>query len=182
MARSRAVRSPIRQISVLSTTLQKAGLYGELMTETMTTEIVTERTVKRWGLIALLLSLPVAIIVSHFVDSGRGRAAGVSLALMILAIRAFWYLKQRAGFWMTIAALTIIHVVLIVAIPWTSRSIPAPALWPIGIADFAAIYGCVKLAEKLMSRVQQRHQSSRPTIRAGRRQRWPVQRATLLQW
>lgn len=116
------------------------------------TEQVTKRIARKWGLIAFLLSLPVAIVISHFVDPGRGRAAGLSLGFMIFLIRVFWYLRQRPWFWMTIAALTIMHVVLIVAIPWTNKDIPAPALWPIGIADFAFIYGFIKLVEKGMSR------------------------------
>jgi hypothetical protein len=120
--------------------------------KSMSAENVTARTVKKSGFIALLLSLPVAIVVSHFVDPGRGRAAGVSLALMILAVRAFWYLRRQAWFWMAVAALTVIHVVLVVAVPWTNKSFPAPALWPVGIADFAAICGFIKLVEKAMSR------------------------------
>lgn len=118
----------------------------------MNTEKVTARIATRWGLAAGLFSLPVAIVVSHFVDPGRGRAAGGALALMVLAIRAFWYLKPRAWFWMTIAALAIIHVVLIVVIPWSNKSIPAPALWPIGVVDFVAICGFVKLVERIMNR------------------------------
>lgn len=121
------------------------------MTE-KTTENVTRRTAIKWGLIAALLSLPFAMVVSRFVDPGRGRAAGISLALTILAIRAFWYLKQRPWFWMTITALTIIHVVLVAVVPWTNKDIPAPALWPIGFADFAFIFGFIKLVEKGMSR------------------------------
>ncbi|HTY64003.1 MAG TPA: hypothetical protein VMG30_17275 [Acidobacteriota bacterium] len=53
---------------------------------------------------------------------------------------------------MAVAALTIIHVVLIAVVPWTNRSFPAPALWPVGIVDFAAICGFIKLVEKAMSR------------------------------
>ena len=120
----------------------------------MDAEKVTARTVKKWAFIALLLSLPVAMVVSHFVDPGRGRAAGVSLALIILSLRAFWYLRKRVWFWMAITLLTIIHVVLIVVVPWTNKSFPAPTLWPIGIADFAAIYGSIKLVEKAMSRTE----------------------------
>jgi hypothetical protein len=122
------------------------------MAEIINTENVTARAVKKWAFIAILLSLPVAIVVSHFVDPGRGRAAGVSLALMIGAVRAFWYLRRHAWFWMSVATLTIIHVVLIVVVPWTNKSFPAPALWPVGIADFAAICGLIKLIEKGMSR------------------------------
>jgi hypothetical protein len=122
--------------------------------ENVNTENVAARTAARWGTMAALLSLPVAIVVSRFVDHGRGRAAGLSLALMIGGIRAFWYLRKLAWFWMAIAALTIIHVVLIIFVPWTNRSFPAPALWPVGIADFAAICGFIKLVEKAMSRVR----------------------------
>jgi hypothetical protein len=120
--------------------------------EKVSTEKVTSRTAARWGLLVAVISLPVAIVVSHFVDPGRGRAAGVVLALMLLAIRAFWYLRQQVWFWIAVAALTIIHVVLVVVVPWTNKSFPAPALWPVGIADFAAICGFIKLVEKTMSR------------------------------
>jgi hypothetical protein len=70
----------------------------------MNAENVTAGAVKKWSVIAFLFSLPVAIAVSHFVDPGRGRAAGISPAVMILAMRAFWYLKQRAWFWMAKSA------------------------------------------------------------------------------
>jgi len=123
-----------------------------LMTNPMKTENVTSRTASMWGLVAFALSLPVDIAVSHFVDPGRGRAAGIALGLTILSIRVFWYLRKQVWFWITIAALTIFHVVLIFVVPWTMRSFPSPALWPVGIADFAAVCGCVKLCEKLMSR------------------------------
>jgi hypothetical protein len=116
----------------------------------MSTEKITSRTAARWGLLVAVISLPVAIAVSHFVDPGRGRAAGVALALMLLAIRAFWHLRRQAWFWMAVTALTIIHVVLIVVVPWSNKSFPAPALWPVGIVDFAAICGFIKLVEKAM--------------------------------
>lgn len=119
--------------------------------EKANTQNVTARTAARWGLIVALLTIPVAIFVDHF-DPRRGTAAGASLALMIGAVRVFWYLRRQPWFWMAIAALTVIHVVLIVLVPWNKRSFPAPELWPIGIADFAAICGFIKLVEKVMSR------------------------------
>jgi len=117
----------------------------------MDTDEVAPRTAKKWGCLAFLLSIPVAIVVSHFVDPGRGRAAGISLALMILAIRIFWDLRRHVWFWLDIAALTLVHVVLIVVIPWTDMSIPAPGLRPFGFVDFAVIWGVVKLTEKMMN-------------------------------
>lgn len=119
--------------------------------EKANTENVTARAAARWGLIVALLTIPVAIVVDHF-DPGRGIAAGVSLALMIGAVRVFWYLRPHAWFWMAIGSLAIIHGVLIVLVPWSNKSFPAPELWPIVIADFAAICGFIKLVEKAMSR------------------------------
>ena len=121
------------------------------MTEEKNTENVTARTAARWGVVVALLTIPVAILVDHL-DPGRGTAAGASLALMIGAVRAFWNLRRHAWFWMTIASLGAIHVVLILLVPWTNKSFPAPELWPVAIADFAAICGLIKLVERLMSR------------------------------
>lgn len=124
-------------------------MHGESLTENKI-ENVTTRTAKKWGLFALCLAFPVDFVVGHFTDPGRGRAAGVFSGLMIIALRAFWRLRQRAWFWMTVLALTAIHIVLISIIPWTNKSIPAPALWPVGIVDFGVIYGFIKLVEKAM--------------------------------
>lgn len=106
--------------------------------------------VKGWAVVALVLSLPVAAAVEHYYDPGRGRAAGVAFGLMILVGRAFWYLRRHLWFWLTVAALVIIHLVLVVAVSWTNKSFPAPELWPVGFADFAAMCGFIKLVEKLM--------------------------------
>lgn len=52
---------------------------------------------------------------------------------------------------MSVAALVVIHVVLIILVPWSDKSFPAPDLWPVAIADFAAVCGFFKLVEKAMS-------------------------------
>lgn len=113
-------------------------------------EDVSSTTVKIWGVVALLLYFPVESYVSSHFDPGRGRAAGIAFGLLVLAIRAFWYLRRHVWYWVTIVFLVAIHVVLVIRVPWSNRSLPAPALWPIGIADFAAVCGFIKLVEKLM--------------------------------
>jgi hypothetical protein len=116
---------------------------------------ISPNAVKIWAVVALLLSLPVAAIVGYHLGPGRGRAAGVAFALMIGGILAFRRLIRHPWFWMSIAALVIIHAVLIVVVPWSNRSFPAPELSPICIADFAAICGFIKLVEKAMSRSEE---------------------------
>ena len=122
------------------------------MMEKVNTENVTARTAARWGLMVALLTIPLAIVVGHFVDQGRGMAAGLALALMIGAVRAFWYLRRHPWFWISVATLVIIHIVLIIFVPWNNKSFPAPAVWPVAIADFAAQCGFLKLVEKSMRR------------------------------
>ena len=51
--------------------------------KSMSAENVTSRTAARWGLLVGVISLPVAMVVSQFFDPGRGRAAGIALAMMI---------------------------------------------------------------------------------------------------
>ena len=113
---------------------------------------ISSNAVKIWAVVAFLFSLPVAAIVGHYLGPGRGRAAGIAFGLMIGGVLVFRRLIRHPWFWMSIAALVIIHVVLIIVVPWSNKSFPAPELWPIGIADFAAICGFIKLVEKAMRR------------------------------
>jgi hypothetical protein len=117
-----------------------------------TDDDVSPSAVKIWALIAFLMSLPVASIVGHHLDQGRGRAAGVAFAMVIFGILVFRRQVRHPWFWMSILALLIIHGALIVFVPWTAKSFPAPELWPIGIADFAFVCGFIKVIEKLMTR------------------------------
>lgn len=113
---------------------------------------ISRNAIKIWGLVAALLSFPVAAIVGHYLDPGRGRAAGIAFALMICGVLVFRRLIRHPWFWMSIAALVIIHAVLIIVVPWSNKRFPAPELWPVAIVDFGAICGFIKLVEKAMSR------------------------------
>jgi hypothetical protein len=113
--------------------------------------IATRIKARKWGLIAAVIALPVYFVVNHYSGGGKARAAAVSTGLMILIVRAFWYLRQYVWYWFTIAVVMVIHFSLVIFVTWTNRDIPAPALAPIGIADLAVVYGCIKLVEKVMA-------------------------------
>jgi branched-subunit amino acid transport protein AzlD len=112
---------------------------------------LTRRDIRKWMLMLALLMLPVYEIVDHFSGGGKARAAAGFVAILTIVIAAFWNLRRRAWFWLSIAALTTVHVVLIIVISWSNRDFPAPELWPIGIADYLAMYGFIKLVERAMS-------------------------------
>jgi hypothetical protein len=113
---------------------------------------MSSNAIKIWAAVAFLLSLPVASIVGHHFDQGRGRAAGIAFAMIIGGVLVFQRQMRYPWFWMSIAALLIMHGALILLVPWTNQSLPAPELWPIGIADFTFVCGFIKLIEKLMTR------------------------------
>jgi len=97
-------------------------------------------------------SIPVFAAVSHYYDPGRGRAAGGAFYLVLLAGRAFCYLRRHVWFWLTVAVLITLHEILVVAIPRTNRSFSGRELWPFCFVDFLAIWGIIKLVEKVMTR------------------------------
>jgi hypothetical protein len=109
-------------------------------------------SIKRWGLIAGGLAVPVYFVVNHFEGGGTARAAAASFGLLILIIRGFWNLRRHAWYWLTIAALVLVHLLLIIVIPWTNKIFPAPELAPVGILDGLAMYACVTIVKKAMTR------------------------------
>jgi hypothetical protein len=107
---------------------------------------------RKWALIALLCGVPFFVLFAYLGDPGRGRVALIAVGLLILAARAQWNLKEYAWFWVTLAILAVLHVALVLLVPWTSRSYPGITLLPIGVVDYAILYGAIKLAEKVMGR------------------------------
>jgi hypothetical protein len=119
---------------------------------TMTDDQVTNKGKKKWTIIAIVLGVPVYFGVTHFSNSGTGRAAYVCFGVMVLILRAFWRLRQYRWYWATIALVVLAHTLLVVSVPWSSKSIPAPALAPVGILDFILIYQLIWLIEKRMTK------------------------------
>ena len=107
---------------------------------------------RKWLLIVILCMVPAFFLFAVLGDPGRGRAAAISLAVIIVAARTRWDLKNYAWFWITLVVLIGLHVPLVLLVPWTSRSYPGITLLPIGVVDYAIVYGCIKLAEKTMQR------------------------------
>ena len=103
-----------------------------------------------WGLVAGLSSLLPLLLFAYFGNAGRGRAAAICVAVVVVAVRARWDLTKYAWFWWTLTILIVLHIPVIVLVPWTSKSYPGITLLPVAVVDYAIVYGCIKLAEKLM--------------------------------
>ncbi len=100
-----------------------------------------------WTLGAAICTLPIYILFGYFGDSGRGRAAWVSAISTATAARFVWDLKKHAWFWVTIAMIVILHVPLILFVPWGNQNLSYIALLPLALLDFGITYGIIRLVE-----------------------------------
>ena len=119
-------------------------------------ELKFEVVSRKWGLAAALCTSPLFLVFAYFGDPGRGRAAWISAGIFLIVVRLFWGLRNHVWFWITIAIVALLHVLLVVLVPWSSRPLSYVALLPMGFLDSAIVYGSVKLAQTVSGRDQDR--------------------------
>lgn len=81
---------------------------------------------------------------------GKGGAIAVFAVGGVFAMRAYWSSSNQAWFWFTFATIFAIQGCLIFILPWSTERFPGIILVPIGLLDFALVYGIVKLVKKML--------------------------------
>jgi hypothetical protein len=108
---------------------------------------------RRWLLLVILCgAVPFLLFALLLNDPGRGRAAAIATMVIMYAVRGRWNLRRYTWFWGVLTSIVAAHVLLVLLVPWTSKSYPGLLLFPVAVLDFAVVWGCFKLAEKLMTR------------------------------
>jgi hypothetical protein len=107
---------------------------------------------RKWVTIMAVCTLPIWGLYAYFGDPGRGQAAWVSSIAICFAVRYFWDLKNCLWFWVTITIIVLVHVPLIVLIPWPFKQLTYIAALPFGFADFGIAYGIIQLAENVVEK------------------------------
>ncbi len=104
------------------------------------------------ALLIPLFTSPVCLLFRG--DPGRALAAWLFTGALVLSIRFFWGRRGHLWFWVMVAVLTVLHVLLIIYVPWPGvhTTIGGPALVPFGLLDVGIMCGCFKLVENLMSK------------------------------
>jgi hypothetical protein len=106
---------------------------------------------RKWLLVVILCMIPPFVLFAFLGhDPGRGRAASGSVIVIMYAARACWNLRKHAWLWVTLAIVIAVHVLLVLLIPWTSKSYPGTLLLPVAAVDYGIVYGVIKLIEKMM--------------------------------
>ena len=104
------------------------------------------------ALLAPLCTSPIWFLLRGF--PGRALAAWAFATSLVLSVQACWSMRKHLWFWVMVAVLTALHVLLVLYIPWPNvyTTIGGPAFVPFGLLDFGIFLGCMKLVEKLMSK------------------------------
>jgi hypothetical protein len=108
---------------------------------------------RKWTFLVILCVSPAYILFTYFGDPGGGLLAYVSIAMTTVAVRYFWDLKRHVWFWVAVAFIASLHVILIVFVGLPEARWAWVQHWnhmqllPFGLLDFGVAWGIIKLAE-----------------------------------
>jgi hypothetical protein len=88
-------------------------------------------------------------------------ALGISVcvcgAIVATALRFTWMLHGHAWYWIAVAVAILLQPLFILYVPWTNHAFRGTALLPFGLLDYVAVWGCIKITEKTMTKVDHRN-------------------------
>lgn len=112
----------------------------------------TRELTSKSAYIALLYASPVLLTFVFLGKWEMGIGAWICTGLVLLVVRSHWDLRGNYWFWLSIGVALLLQVPIVRLIPWGNRGLTGMSLLPLAVADYGLVYGCVKLAEKLMKR------------------------------
>jgi hypothetical protein len=107
-----------------------------------------------WAVLCLIIAcFFLAGLFDHFgrLDLTLPVLDGVALFVFIIAVK--WKLRRCVWFWVTITAILALHVLGILYVPWTTKSVPAAAIAGILCIDMCAVFVILDVVEKFVGNV-----------------------------
>ncbi len=125
-----------------------------LLTKDIKEDIKAARQIRLpwWLLLGLGIgSLPMYWLFDHFGRFGLALPAVDSILVVAFTIAVKWKLRRKAWFWGTMAILALLHVLLILCVPWPTKWVPALAIAAVGSADVIVMLAILALVERFMN-------------------------------
>jgi hypothetical protein len=104
-----------------------------------------------WGvLIWMAFCLPVVWLCDQFGRLDMALPILNCIAVLSLLIALRWKLRRYVWFWIAVAIIVALHVLLIWYVPWTSRWVPAIAIGAIDSVDFCILLWILAVVGKIV--------------------------------
>lgn len=97
----------------------------------------------------LAIAASVALLLHYLKHPTLERPAAVAVIVMAVAFKIYWYLHRRWWFWLAMVVIGVLHVPIILLVPWPAGWIPAPIIIPFGTFDLIVVFALISLLEKL---------------------------------
>ena len=105
------------------------------------------------GLKILASVIPVFLLFIFLGRAEMGFAVSVGLGMIILAVKLQWEKRRYIWFWATIVVIFALHIPLFLIARVPKTKLPTLGLsLPIGVLDFAIIWGALRIAEAVFSK------------------------------
>lgn len=103
-----------------------------------------------WTLGVGICFLPLYILFSALRNAGCGTAALCFGGAIFIVVRLRWELRNRIWFWAVITIVVLLHLGMLLLIPWPNTDYTLPVVLPVGIVDILAISYLIGLIAKKM--------------------------------
>lgn len=109
---------------------------------------VFDKMTTRSAIVIGLCSLPLYSLVEWFWGPAKGRQAAIFAAVIMVAAWLSWDLRKKIWFWIAILILILMHIPLVLLVPWTNNDYPGVVLMPVALLDFAFVLAVITLLRK----------------------------------
>jgi hypothetical protein len=113
-------------------------------------DVIFDAPPKWQGFLGGAVALSVFFAFVSFDREGQGRIAAMSAAAIIASTRICWPLRRYGWFWIAMGAIAAVHIIAVVAVPWSHPRYPGYVLIPVMVLDSAAILGVMALLAKVL--------------------------------
>jgi hypothetical protein len=119
---------------------------------TMNNQTSTHILTRKTALLAMLFASPVFFLFAYLGKVEEGIGVWICFGMVAAAIIVRWDLRGSAWFWLAVLIAVLLQIPFVVFVPWSNRHMSFVSFLPFGVLDYAIVYGCIKLAEKLTRR------------------------------
>ncbi|MBB5061459.1 hypothetical protein HDF16_006195 [Granulicella aggregans] len=114
-----------------------------------------------WAILAwAAVCLPVVSLLNHVSRLELALPILGSLAIFLFPLGLKWDLKRRIWFWVTVLGLIILHVPLILFVPWTAKWVSPIVTGGIASADLCLLLGILSAIGRLFDPPRRKTRSS----------------------